>query len=645
MDNSADAGAARPKRRYKPREKLPPIVVATRGELADTMRTWRWLVYERAALFLDDADAVEEAVRRTTLKLLAVEDPRSTHALRWILSTLRNECRAVARRRQRLTQAKEDARLMGAPVDRFLGALDGAKAEAVAKLDREYRDVLTLAAEGVRPSDIAEILGISPKTARNRLWQARKLVLEAVGDAKPRALALATWGAFHDPLARVSVQRPRSGCQAPRLAVSRLAALLNQVDATQLTAVAAVLVAAVGSATPLPVATQLGPAAGVSWAQPARDGAAPVGRSAPASTPDATTAGEPLPLGARALHVSLPLPNSTTESPSDTQFVSLARPSGGGSDGVLVALGVGHTCLCRTLFQSTDNGRTWTADEQRPPNNSQQVALPTDYPRDGRIFVGTDRSSGTAPSVAANFGAPFRTISNLLPPGHISLAAGFDSGDPRMFVAGSTEVVSFALGDTAPVPLVTYSPLDVPAVLASPRDDGTTAVFMAVPPTAQVPEDPTAASNMAGSPRLVACGSRAGCSVTAAIPLAAVESVEVSSVSGRPAILAASTRALALSEDGGSHFYQVTLPPGVSSLSSATITLGSAWVVTAAGDGRHVERVDLGRTTWTDLAVGALPEGEGQVVALSPMRLLYLPAGSGYLCSEDGGVSWTHGCL
>ncbi len=90
-----DGGAPTESRRLVFVRHLPKVSVTSRAQMANLLRKWRWLLERRALAELGDAAAAEEAVRTTRMRLLEIERPNHPHALRWILQTLRNECRAV----------------------------------------------------------------------------------------------------------------------------------------------------------------------------------------------------------------------------------------------------------------------------------------------------------------------------------------------------------------------------------------------------------------------------------------------------------------------------------------------------------------------------------------------------------------------
>lgn len=73
-------------------------------------------------------------------------------------------------RTHRVVRAKEQ------PLDRRVSA---PLAEAISRLPVEYRSALELAAAGLTRIEIAEQLGVSPDTARSRLYRARERVREA----------------------------------------------------------------------------------------------------------------------------------------------------------------------------------------------------------------------------------------------------------------------------------------------------------------------------------------------------------------------------------------------------------------------------------------------------------------------------------
>src|SRR5581483_9936367 len=118
----------------------------------------------------------------------------------------------------------------------------------------------------------------------------------------------------------------------------------------------------------------------------------------------------------------------------------------------------GKGCQCTVLLRSGDGGASWTADPMAMPPDADQVVLPPAYPTDPRVFVGSSALGGVASYVVPRFGVAAVPLSL---PGQVALAAGFDGGDDRVFVAARTGVLSVPpdVGTTAPSWLLTYPPV------------------------------------------------------------------------------------------------------------------------------------------------------------------------------------------
>ena len=639
-------------RRLGTSRSLPRITVDSRADVGEVLLESGWRLEERALQLLGDPEAAQEALRLTKLNLLAVENPHQTHALRWMLLTLRNECREVKQRRERLELAKQRARAAGAPVDPILRELIGAKAEAVRSLPAAERDVLTLAAEGLKPKEIGALLGLSAKAVSQRLWRGRSHVLAAVGereDAGP-GLSLIALPLVGRPglkwLADRTTAVSRALVASPRSTVDRLAALVANLDLAQVAATTAVLAVMGASWSPSRPATPASPTNPqvTAPAVASLDGPVAEQRGTSSAWVGHFFASSAIPGPVRS-KVSPP-ERAAAETPQDSQLVSAAQAPSAGREGTVVALGIGHTCGCWDLFQTVDAGRTWA--EAAAPTSGQQVALPARYPDDPRIFVGSSTSSGSPVLMAERFGAEFQSISSLLPPGHVSLSAGFDAGDPRIFVAGSSGVLSYVIGAAvAPTPLVLYSPSEAPAALATPTGNPSVAVVMAVPATAEVMGQPVgaAAGIPSGYPQYVSCGRSAGCAVMSSIPLPNVLDLSVSGPPVGETILAWGSAGVARSTDGGASFDLTPALGATSVLVSAAQAGPTTWAVTLVGQAARVERIGAGEASWTDVTMRVGLQGRGQFLALNSVRLLYLPVGQGFFCSEDGGATWARGCL
>src|SRR5581483_7364594 len=202
--------------------------------------------------------------------------------------------------------------------------------------------------------------------------------------------------------------------------------------------------------------------------------------------------------------------------PEDAQLVTAAAPSNYASSHTIVALGMGHSCSCPVLFQSTDGGATWSASTVAAPPASEQLALPPTYPADPRIFIGTNAQSGGAAYVLASFDSVPTPL--VGPAGHVALAAGFDYGDNRVFVAAQGAVFALMVEATPPTltPVLTYPQWVGTASLVTPTDLAGAAVLVLAPPGTAAVGNVAAGQTPAAS--IVACGAGPTCAVRGAAP-------------------------------------------------------------------------------------------------------------------------------
>jgi hypothetical protein len=243
------------------------------------------------------------------------------------------------------------------------------------------------------------------------------------------------------------------------------------------------------------------------------------------------------------------------------------------------------------------------------------------------------------------FGAAFVPISSLLPAGNVTLSGGFDDGDPRAFVAAMSSVVSYALGSASVDLVATYPPIGqaAPVETASDRDG---AVIALLPPDSAVVGIPTMNATSGGASQVVSCGRVGGCTVMTSIRVPGRAGLAVSptlEVDHLLLVYGAST--LFVSADAGRSFRVLALP-GQATIMSAAMAASNAWLVTQTGGDVRVRRITPAAASWPEGARDISPPlgKSGRVLALDQSRLLYLASGQGYLCSLDGGSSWTTGC-
>jgi len=503
-------------------------------------------------------------------------------------------------------QARQRPEVLTDPV---LGTWEGATLVAIHKLPPGELVALTLASAGLKPHEIADLLGLSVDTANQRLFRARRRVREELGEMEGGAGALALLGLLPHRL---------------RALAGRLLRLGEHVAAPQgpaLTALAPLVACAVlGSAASAPTsAPSLGPqlittaeAASVDLASSA---------SAPTALPFQHQATPPMAIatsskpmdsstGTAAGHQLLPLVPS--ETPEDTDVTAITASPHYDHDHTIVALGLGHACNCPVLLRSTDGGASWQTTLVAVAG--AQVMLPPNYPVDGRIFIGQIPGAPRSDWVSSGWGQPFQPLT--LPPGWLAMAGS------RLLSASATAV--WSLDDGVLTPVATYQGLGS-AALASTAD----AAYVMVPAHAA-----TITGVVTTSPTLLTCA-QGGCQVVGAVPL---PDVGLLAVSGST-VVASSDGRVVVSRDSGSTFEDVT-PPSVTA-TTVTAALGASpgalWSV-VQGSTATVLRRDSGG--WHAL----VHDGVKSLAVLSDQRVIALLGNGGLLCTANGGTSWAARC-
>jgi hypothetical protein len=187
---------------------------------------------------------------------------------------------------------------------------------------------------------------------------------------------------------------------------------------------------------------------------------------------------------------------------------------------------------------------------QHLPTPSKSYCLQGIRPIHG-FFLGSNAVAGVAAYVVPHFGAAATPL--LTSPGRVALAAGYDAGDDRVFVATRTAVV--ALNTDAPtahpVPLLTTLAAGAVASLATPALASGDAVLVLAPPgstSATVPAGPSRA------PTLFACRG------AACLPrsIARTGASQIAAAGGDVVVWSGSS--LAVSQDGGRSFAAAPAP-------------------------------------------------------------------------------------
>jgi Sigma-70, region 4 len=537
-------------------------------------------------------------------------------------------------RRRALGRLPRTRRLREIPTDPVLKRplSDPQMRAAMKRLPASQHLAVTLAAQGFRPAEIGQMVGLSAKTVRQQLYLARRALRELLGEGGAGRGLAAVLGLLPSRLWHWTTRR-----------VARLT------DVTSGPAVSATTVV------PLVAAALLG-AGGDLGAVPVWrgvTGTAPIARTSSAATParsagaladDAAASAGTLKAGPVA--AGLVGTDGRRVSPATTRLVAVQAAPRYDQNHTVVALGESDQCGCLVLFQSSDGAAHW-AWAPGPPAG-QQVVLPPDYPADPRIFIGNPATTGgRGDYVFDRFGGHFALLPALS--GYLALASDFDHGDPRVYVATTAGVMAVNMATARPSVAVVASELQGPASLASAP--GAPGVLALVPP---------------GSVRLSSIGhpldqqvspsaALLGCQAEECSPLAETggrnaQTLVVSATYATDRLLAAwssVTAALSVSLDGGRSFGAMALPVGTTGVRSVTAGGGRLWAATI-GAGGAVVTLHWRQTSggdWHAVTVPHIPAGVAvQLVALGRDRLLYLVDGQGYRCSTDLGQNWADAC-
>lgn len=632
MSGRAEGGDQR-SRRARVRPILPVIPVEGREDMAVMLARHGRLLREYALHFLGDGatvDDVEEVVERTVDVLLAAETVAHPHGLRHATQQLWREC-------QRAQQRQE---MPAVPVDRRLGPLTEPVRRVLDRLGPRSRETIIRAAEGWTPEQQASAENTSVGTINIRLHRARRRALQLLEKGGPTLSGVL----FTLPgRLRIRARRLTSWCQRRGTVMSWSG---SGDPFTQLTA--ATILAMVGVASVAPAATPVVAGRAVVSApahaavQPAAAQlplAASVPRSAGDVQPHQATVEQPR-TGAAGPPNLVNRMVSGSETPGDTRFTAAVAAPDYDTTHTIVALGVGNTCQCVVLFQSVDGGASWTPSPATVPPGAEELALPPAYPADPRVFIGTDPQSGQSAYVMPSFdGAPMPLAG---PAGYVALAAGFDHGDDRAFIAGHAVVVSVAVDATPQTvtPVLAYPQwLTSAAVLATPPVADGAAVLVFAPPFTMVVSDPLSGQTQAAA--IFACGTGTTCTRRGTPPAQANDFT----VSQSGTVSAASwATGVGTSLDGGQSFATRALPSGWLDQSTAA-TASRIWAVLKHNATAAVMWLPSGGGTWTDVTSAGNGLAQAvKVVAIPRGPVLALLLTGGLQCSADGGTTWAGSC-
>jgi len=632
--NGRAEGGQECSRRARVRPALPVIPVDGREDMAVMLARHGRLLREYARHYLGDratADDVEEVVERTVDVLLAAEHLAHPHGLRHATQQLWRECQRTSQR--------QDA--PDVPVDRRLGPLTEPVRRVLERLGPRSRQTIIRAAEGWTPEQQANAENTSVGTINIRLHRARRRAQQLLEKSEPSASALLLAAPAR---LRVGMRRFAAWCRRRCTAVgwSGSGDPFTQLTAATILAIgglASVAPAAPGATagrvvTTAPRAPMVQPAAArldTARAQP------PPGGSSQRPSGGGDRGQTPADGGAPRNVLDSVLPGD--ETPEDTQLTTAAAAPNYATTHTIVAMGSGGTCKCTVLFRSTDGGATWTPSQATMPAGAEQLALPPTYPADPRVFIGTSPQSGQSAYVAPGFDDMPVPLPG--PAGHLALAAGFDHGDDRAFVAALGVMVSIGVDATpqSVTPLLAYPQwLPGTAVVSTPAAGDSAAVVVLAPPDTMAISDPLAGETQA--PAIFACGAGTSCTRRGTPPpqasdLTVAQSGVASAVSWNGGI--------AVSLDGGDTFSVPALPPGMT-VQSTGATASRIWAVLTHG-AAAVMWLPAGGGRWTDVTTAQNGLARSlRLIAIPQGPILDLLVGKGLRCSADGGTTWSSRC-
>jgi len=342
--------------------------------------------------------------------------------------------------------------------------------------------------------------------------------------------------------------------------------------------------------------------------------------------------------------------NASAETPEDVQISTATASPSYSRDHTIIALGYGATCGCNVLLRSTDGGATWQSAPG--PVHGDQVVLPPAYPDDPAIYVGysSTTTSGFSNYWTPRFGTAFTQLSHL-PPGAITLPAGFDAGDRRIIAVTATGVWAAApSGSNAAQPLLLDASGAAPSAVTA---WGAPAVGVMVLTSSQAvgAGNSALAVSTSSDDVLWACPPAQSCAQVTRISLPpGAHLVASPAFAADRTVVAYQLGALDVSVDAGRSFGAIGLPWTGASVNGLALTPSSSgpavWAVMARGTGWALMTKPSPSAPWLEADGGnsAITSSGGQLVVIDAQRLLFLPAQGGLLCSVNRGVTWEARC-
>jgi DNA-directed RNA polymerase specialized sigma24 family protein len=623
---------------------LEQVAVRRPEELAEIYGEYFDLVYRRCHATLQDREAALDATQDVFVQALNSFEQVRHDIVRELLDLARTLSYERRRRPAREVPAANPCASARAEDPAEIAERHGVLDAVWSGLSPTERRYVADKFAGYSFEEIARRNRRALGTVSSNLDRAYKHARRMRQPMLPGLLGLLGWRRLHD-----------LGRRARAAATSPYASLAAQpVQSLTLTVAIAGMLGGVGAAATLPHAP--GPTAPVMAAQPSTDhdalqvaGAGPLA-SGGGGTPIAYSSGSNAAPRTGGSLLALPLGGSAeSETPEDSTIFTVTPSPHYAQDHTLVALGTGHSCNCQVIMRSTDGGATWHTAPG--PKTGTQIVLPPNYPNDSRIYVG-DGNGFSAGGIywTARWGDTFSPIAGV-PAGTLAVSSGFDSGDPRLFVASTQGLLSYDTSSGIVNTLIVNPLGGAQAAVGTAWGAPQTGIFALTNSKAFSPSAPTDSATAPQGTSVWICPPGGMCHRTATIVNAVMWQLSVSRNFAVDHTLSIdSGTQFLVSRDAGRTFSAVATPAAVNGGELTVDSDGSAsvvlWLV-----------AQLRSQTWTILRSGtvgqtwsgttsnaALASRGGALVPVSVDRtIVELPQG-GLLCSVNNGASWATRC-
>jgi RNA polymerase sigma factor (sigma-70 family) len=640
-------------RRIRVAGSVDQVAVGSRDDMATIYRDYWDLVYKRCLATLQDHEAAEDATQDVfTYALDAFEDLQHD-IVRKLLDLARTISYERKRRPSREVSQANPRRVGGADDPAEIAERHRVLALIWAGLSPVERRYVADKFAGFSFEEIAHRNGRRLGTVSSNLFRAREHARK-IREPLPALIGVGLW------------RRPTDLSRRLRNAAhgSASTAAASPVQSLTISLTLAGLLVGVAPAVSAPVAAHVGavalvadgsavvpPTQGDQGAAAVRAAAAGGGGAAMGGVPMSDTAG---PASSSAAQPPNVLGNPVTtppsaETPEDTQIYTATASPNYENDHTILALGKGHTCSCSVLLRSTDGGANWVSTSGVP--DGDQIVLPPDYPRDGRIFVGyLNETPGASNWWTDGVYGTFAPLPG--PPGSIALAAGFDAGDPRVIVSAQGGVWSYDTAAHLLRPLLVETQQGDQSSVATPSGAAAAGVLAMTSSQAVTPGTAIDVATPNTSQVVWECPPGAACQRRGAVPLQFGGRLAASPLfASDQTVLAYGRDHAVLSRDGGSSFSDVAKPGDATLINSMTLGWSPAggtsiWMVVerATGFGLDFKPSLAGGWHQVDHGLPQITSGSGRVIVIDSHRVLYLSTTGGFVCTANDGATWSSRC-